>query len=175
MGINTLDQGKNIESIAISLTQELARHAPAQVKKSPCGPHFLKNCFAVVANTNDNIAEEDDDGEIWGELVLEKFLSLGYARSHKTDPRMEDIAKAITAFLKDEQSHKPAKAAPKLGQKQVITQAFNQTNSAEALYQSIINSALRDLPARQGLERWIAYYRRKMYALRKHAAPELAA
>lgn len=51
-----------------------------------------------------------------------------------------------------------------LVQRNVITGAFNKTANLT------MEAYLRDLPRRQGIERQIAYYRRRLHALALHRA-----
>lgn len=58
-----------------------------------------------------------------------------------------------------------------LGQSNVVRGAFN---AYAAQGHAAMRAYLADLPRRKGLETWIAYYQRKLYALNKSASLRLA-
>jgi hypothetical protein len=53
-----------------------------------------------------------------------------------------------------------------LGDHHVIAPAFN----LGGLYEIQMKAYLADLPRRNGLERWLAFYKRKLFGMRKRAA-----
>ncbi len=58
-----------------------------------------------------------------------------------------------------------------IGQKNCISSNFNKSMT----YSANMKSYLCDLPKRLGLERWIAHYQRKLYAMQKESfAPSFA-
>lgn len=62
----------------------------------------------------------------------------------------------------------------KLEQRKVISAGFN----AIAANESFMALSLQEQPHKLGLEKWLSYYQRKLYSLRKQslgAAPQMAA
>lgn len=70
--------------------------------------------------------------------------------------KIEEVIESLAARLQQ-----LAPDPRRLGRPCTVTASFNNTQLMDAF--------LRDLPRRTGIERWLAHYQRKLYAMRKHA------
>lgn len=160
---------KNIEGIMMGLMKQLEKLAPHPDHPEHRGPLF------VQIDPQYKPASEHDG--MLGSMVLESMLGTAFMQAASDslggwtrNVDWSNAAEAASDYIKD----RPANNNYRLGQKNAIAGGFN----AQAARQNMMDAYLRDLPQRLGIERWLAHYQRKVYALKKHAAlagPSLAA
>ncbi|MCB1531710.1 MAG: hypothetical protein KDJ35_02460 [Alphaproteobacteria bacterium] len=152
-------QIKQIEGVLFSAMKALSTLAPHPDKPHQSGPLFIQ------ADSAYKPAAEYDG--MLGSLLIESTLG-GAFGSAAAGIGWNDILECVSDFMQDRQS---APAAYKVGQSRALCSTFNTNSDTSAL----LAAYMRDLPRRLGMERWVADYQRKLYALQKHAAMGLAA
>lgn len=164
MHVDTTGLEKAIEGKMMGLMKELSQLAP-----HPNQPEYSGPVFVQIASEHTPPAEYES---MLGAMVMEGILGSVFTSAASNSSSNIDATN-----LADMASEYIADRAPKsydLGAKGTIFKGFNAAAKREIL----MNAFLKDLPARLGLERWLAYYQRRLYALRKEhrgPAPSLAA
>jgi len=104
----------------------------------------------------------DSDGML-GSMLLESLIGTAFMSAASDLPQVDysNLADCASEYMQDRQ--KPVEGY-QIGQKNVIAGAFN----AQADSTPMMQAYLRDLPRRKGLEKWLAYYQRKLFAMNKH-------
>ena len=164
MGIDTTGLEKAIEGKMMGLMKELSKLAPHPNKPEHKGPLFVQ-----ISSEHEPPAEYEG---MLGSMMMETVLSTAFSGATSNSENGLDITN-----LMDAASEYITDRAPRsyvLGKKGSIMQNFNSSAQRAILMKAFIH----DLPARLGLEKWLAYYQRRLYALRKAhriAAPSFAA
>ena len=149
---------KNIEGVMMGLMRELEKLAPHPDHPENQGPLFVR-----VGSQYETPAEYEG---LLGSVIMESFLGTAFADAASAQPgswtqvfsslEFSDTADVVGQYNEERYN---------IGQKKAISAQFNKNS----IWQHMMGAYLRDLPKRLGIERWIAEYQRKLYALPKHA------
>ncbi len=159
--INQIKQ-KNIEGAMMGLMKELEKLAPHPDRPDETGPQFVN-----IDSQHKPAAEYEG---MLGSMVLESFLGTAFADAVSaqlgscSQTFFNQVDLSMMAEAVSEYSQDRANASYNLGQKKAISAQFNK----RALWQQMMDAYLKDLPKRLGIERFLADYQRKLYALHKH-------
>ena len=158
--INTPEE-KNIEGIMIDLMKQLSQLAPHPDRPDHKGPLFIS-----IDPSLKPAAEYDG---MLGSMVLEGLLGTAFSEAASasiggwsTQFDWSNAAECASQFMQDRQ---PANSNFQIGQRNAISGAFNESVTRGHLMEAF----MRDLPRRMGLERFLAYYQRRLYGMRKQA------
>lgn len=144
----------------MGLMKQLEKLAP-----HPDHPHHSGPLFVHIDSQYEPAAEYDG---MLGSLLFESVLGTAFSAAASESLGewagsfdWSNTVEAVSEYIQD----RPANNNYALGRKNAISGAFNHSVARQAM----MDAFLRDLPRRMGIERWLADYQRKLYALRKHA------
>lgn len=159
MSINTPEQ-KNIEAMMMDVMKQLQKLAP-----HPDRPEYRGPLFVSLDSSHTPAAEYDG---MLGSLMLESVLGAAFSQavSDNFGSWAGQIDWSNTADCASQYwQERHANSNYTLGSRKVIAGDFNRS----ALRKHMMQAYLHDLPRRMGLERFLAAYQRKLFALRKQA------
>lgn len=167
MAEQNIDNLQQIERSMSGLMAQLSKLAPHPDRPDYTGPQFVK--------IDSQYAPDAEYDGMLGSMMMESILG-GSFMSAAGGIDWSQVADMAGEALKDRAPANASGTSYKLGQRGSISGGFNQACKRDAL----MKAYKRDLPERLALERWLAHYQRKIYALRKHApvpatAPAMAA
>lgn len=151
-------QIKQVEGVLFAVMKSLHKLAPNPEKPNHNGALFIQ--------TDSSFEPPAEYEGMLGSLLIEGGLGSAFA-SASSGIGWDNIIDGISEFIQDRAPAQPYR----IGTRRAISNSFNTQSSNPTL----MAAYLRDLPRRLGMERWVADYQRKFYALQKRAALGLAA
>lgn len=145
------------------LMQQLAMLAPHPDRPEHQGPLFVS-----IDPAYRPAAEYEG---VLGSMLLDCGLGSAFAQAANTNmPSGFDVSRAADAASEFIRDRAPGNRFT-LGRRGSMTRSFNATQARDARMEAF----LKDLPRRLGIERWLADYQRRLYAMRRYAAYTCAA
>lgn len=144
----------------MDLVKQLSQLAPHPSRPDYHGPLFV--------SIDPSIKPAADYDGMLGSMILESVLGTAFSQAASSafgglagSFDWSNAAEFGSQYMQD----RCANNNFQIGQRGAISGNFNDT----ALRAEMMQEFTRDLPRRMGLERWLALYQRKLFALRKQA------